>query len=261
MTEMQGYVAQLNRVLEEAVTGVLEHAQGAGSGVLYSAGVDSAVVAKLCQDAGHTPLLLCVGTERSKDRAFVERSQAHLDLPLRFVTVSEADVAEALPAVRDLLLGTDITPDKMHLSLGVGTYLACQVASQAGIGLLLSGQGADALFAGFHKYKRVPLEELPAVLERDARNAGRRDFVRDQAIAATFSIAYAAPFLAPSVVELALAIPPELKLGPAGNKLVLRELARRRGLPEFIAQRPKKAMQYSTGIEKVVTRLRRGEAE
>lgn len=255
MTEMQRYVTRLDRVLEEAVAGVLEHAGDAGIGVLYSAGVDSAVVAKFCQDAGYTPLLLCVGTERSKDRPFVERSQSYLDLPVQFVTVSEADIAEALPAVSALLLETDITPDKMHLSLGVGTYLACQVASDAGIGLLLSGQGADALFAGFHKYKRLPLEELPAVLEHDARNAGRRDFARDQAIATTFSVAYAAPFLAPSVVESALAIPPELKLGPAGNKLVLRELARQRGLPEFIAQRPKKAMQYSTGIEKVVTRL------
>ena len=257
MVEMTRYVAMLDTLLDEAVAATLVHAEGARPALLYSAGVDSAMLAKVCQDASYTPLLLSLGTDRSKDREFVERSRPHLDLPIQFITVSEDDIAEAVPAVRDLLHKAQIPPNLMHLSLGVGTYLACQVARQDGIGLLLSAQGADALFAGFHKYRSVPLDELPAVLERDAQNAMRTDFVRDRAIAATFSIEFAAPFLAPSVVELALSIPVELKLGPEGNKLILRELALQRGLPEFLARRPKKAMQYSTGIQRVVRRLQR----
>lgn len=252
---MGHYVALLDAALEEAVVTTLAQAEGASLALMYSAGVDSALLAKLCQDAGHAPLLLAVGTDRSKDREFVDRSRSHLDLPIQFIAVGEDNIAEAFPTVRNLLLEAEIAPDRMHLSLGVGTYLACQVVSRRGIELLLSGQGADALFAGFHKYQRVPLEELPAVLERDVQNALRNDFARDQAIAASFSIEFAAPFLTPSVVELALSIPADLKLGPRGNKLVLREVARQRGLPEFIAGRPKKAMQYSTGIEKVVKRL------
>lgn len=255
MSQMERYVQLLDDALQQAVTRVLAPIEGTDTALLYSAGVDSALVAKFCQDMGYAPLLLCVGTDRSKDREFVKRSRSYLDLPLQFVTVDADDIAEALPAVRELLSEAEVTSDKMHLSLGVGTYLACRVAFQRGIGLLLSGQGADALFAGFQKYQRVPLENLPAVLERDARNAMRRDFARDGTIAATFAIEFAAPFLDPRVVELALSIPPELKLGPDENKLILRKLARRRGLPEFIAGRPKKAMQYSTGIERIVKRL------
>lgn len=261
MTEMERYATELDNVLEKAVATALANVEGARPALMYSAGLDSAVVARFCQDAGHAPLLLSLGTERSKDREFVDRSRSHLDLPIQFVTVDEDDIAWALPAVRNLLLKAGITPDKMHLSLGAGTYLICHVARQAGVKLLLSGQGADALFAGFHKYQRVPPEELPAVLERDARNAMRRDFTRDHTIAAPFSIEFAAPFLTPGVVELALSIPADLKLGPSGNKLVLREVACRRGLPAFIAQRPKKAMQYSTGVEKIVKRLQRGEGQ
>ena len=255
MTEMRRYATTLGAVLEEAVAATLAQAEGGSPALLYSAGVDSALLAKVCQDAGYTPLLLSLGTARSKDREFVDRSRPYLDLPIQFITVGEDDIAEVLPTVRDLLQGARITPDLMHVSLGVGTYLACQVARQDGIGLLLSAQGADALFAGFHKYRSVPRERLPAVLERDAQKAMHTDFLRDRAVAAAFSIAFAAPFLTPSVVELALTIPVELKLGPEGNKLVLRELARQRGLPEFLAQRPKKAMQYSTGIQRVVRRL------
>lgn len=255
MTEMGPYVRELDTVLEEVVRAVLAEAGGIRSGLLYSAGVDSALLAKVCQDLGEAPLLLALGTHRSKDRAFVERSRPHLNLPVRFITVEAEDIARALPAVQSLLLAVEITPDLMHLSLGVGMYLACQVACQEGIGLLMSAQGADALFAGFYKYRNVPLKQLSAVLEQDVQKAMRTDFRRDQAIAASFSLKFAAPFLTPRLVNLALSIPAELKLGPAGNKLILRELARQRGLPEFIAQRPKKAMQYSTGIQRVVERL------
>ncbi|MFQ5856172.1 MAG: asparagine synthase C-terminal domain-containing protein [Anaerolineae bacterium] len=244
-------------VLEEAVATTLARAEGARPALMYSAGLDSALVAKICQDLGHAPLLLSLGTTRSKDREFVERSRPYLNLLIRFITVSVDDIAEALPAVRHLLQEAQVTPNKMHLSLGVGTYLTCQIARQEGIGLLLAGQGADALFAGFYKYRRLPLEKLPAVLGRDVQSAMRKDFARDQAIAASFSIQFAAPFLTPSVVELALTIPADLKLGPEGNKLVLRELAKQRGLPDFIALRPKKAMQYSTGIQRVVERLQK----
>ncbi|RME46582.1 MAG: asparagine synthase [Chloroflexi bacterium] len=256
MDEMERYVTLLDAALEEAVVAALTQAAGARPALMYSAGVDSAVLARVCQDAGYTPLLIAVGTTRSKDREFVERSRPYLALPVRFIEIAEADIAAALPAVRDLLQEAGVTPDKMHLSLGVGTYLACQVASRQGIGLLLSAQGADSLFAGFYKHRSVPPDELPAVLERDVQNALRNDFARDRAIAASFGMRFAAPFLAPAVVGLALSIPVDLKLGPAGNKLILRALARRRGLPEFIAQRPKKAMQYSTGIQKIVERLK-----
>lgn len=252
---MEQYLVRLDAALKEAVASAVSEGDRSHLGVLYSAGLDSALIAKFCQDLGYTPLLLAVGTDRSKDRPFIERSRPHFDLPIRFVTVAENQIDDALPAVEDCLLAAGITPDIMHRSLGVGTYLACQAAGETGIGLLLSGQGADALFAGFQKYQRVPLDELPAILARDVQSAAARDFARDQTIAAAFGIEFAAPFLAPDVVDVALAIPPELKLGPDGRKLILRELARRRGLPDFIAQRPKKAMQYSTGIERVVRRL------
>jgi asparagine synthase (glutamine-hydrolysing) len=253
MAEMEHDMARLDTVLQHAVWAALDH--GCHPAVLYSAGLDSALIARICQELGHTPLLLALGTSGSRDREFVERSTPYLGLPTEFITVDEHDIARALPAVDELLRAAGVPVDIMHRSLGVGMYLACEDAGRRGIGLLLSGQGADALFAGFQKYQRVPLDELPAVLERDVENAVRRDFVRDRAIARSFSVEFAAPFLDPGVVEVALSVPPELKLGPAGNKLVLRGLAEKRGLPDFIAQRPKKAMQYSTGIEKAVKSL------
>jgi asparagine synthase (glutamine-hydrolysing) len=46
-----------------------------------------------------------------------------------------------------------------------------------------------------------------------------------------------------------------LKIKNGVRKYILRELARKRGLPEEICSREKKAIQYSTGINKAVKRI------
>lgn len=259
-SDIATYAILVGTALEGATVASLAQIGDEDLALLYSAGLDSALLAKICQDVGHRPLLLSLGTQQSKDRRFVERSRSHLELPIEFVTVDTDDIAQAMPVTRDLLREAGVFSDftklnRIHLAIGVGTYLACQAARQRGIRHLLSAHGADALFAGFDRYHRVPAEELAATLERDVRTAIRTGVARDQAVTDAFSIQLVTPFLEPSVVELGLRIPIEHKLGPEANKLVLRDLAQQRGLPDFIARRPKKSMQYSTGVWRIMRDL------
>jgi len=258
--DIASYATALGVALEKAVAAGLARAGEGCRALLYSAGLDSTVLAQICHDIGHAPLLLSLGTSRSRDRRFVERSRAHFNLPVEFVAVEEEDIARALPLARDLLQKADVFSgfarlDRIHLSIGVAMILACQAAEPRGITQLLTAHGADALFAGFDRYNRVPPEKLPATLERDARRAVETGLVRDRAVTDRFSIQLLTPFLEPGLVELALSVPAAFKLGPQGDKLVLRELARQRGVPEFIAARPKKSIQYSTGIWTVMQQL------
>lgn len=260
VNDMGRYVGMLDAALETALTTALAGVDDRRLALLYSAGLDSALLARMCQDAAHSPLLLCLGTVESKDRRFVERSRPYLDLPIRFLLINEEDVADVLPTARNLLQQAGVFSDfeklnRIHLSIGVGVYLAARFVHEQGVNVLVSAHGADSLFAGFNRYKRVPREELDATLERDVGEALRTGLARDRAMTDPFSIRLVAPFLAPDVIELGLDIPTRLKLGKRGNKLVLRELARRRGLPQFIARRPKKSMQYSTGIWPLVREL------
>ena len=252
-TDLYRYAKSLGVALEGAVTNALGQPGCSQPALLYSAGVDSALLARICQDVGHTPLLLSIGTQDSQDREFVARPTADMGLPSLLINISPEDVATAMPTAANLLRDLGIKPalEKLwliHLSLAVGTFLACQAAHQEGIQLLLTGEGADSLFAGFDRYQRVDPQDLQATLDHDAQNSVQVGLKRDQATAALFSIHLAAPYLTQDVMELAAEIPIQCKLGPEGNKLVLRELARQRGVPQFIAQRPKKSLQYSTGI-------------
>jgi asparagine synthase (glutamine-hydrolysing) len=62
------------------------------------------------------------------------------------------------------------------------------------------------------------------------------------------------------MAEFATSLPLELKIDPnidPGRKLVLRKAAEEAGLPPWIASKPKKAVQYSTGVSSTLKKLAR----
>jgi asparagine synthase (glutamine-hydrolysing) len=72
------------------------------------------------------------------------------------------------------------------------------------------------------------------------------------------------PFSDLALVEWGLSIPPNLKLSKSPGsprKLVLRSLAMRLGLPDEISKRPKKAIQYSTGVNSAIRRISKSEGK
>ena len=66
------------------------------------------------------------------------------------------------------------------------------------------------------------------------------------------------PFAAFDLVEYALGLPVDLKFESKADslrKLVLRRVALNLGLPASIVDKPKKAVQYSTGINEAVKKI------
>jgi asparagine synthase (glutamine-hydrolysing) len=66
------------------------------------------------------------------------------------------------------------------------------------------------------------------------------------------------PFSDYSLIQWGLSIPPHLKLSKRAHgprKLILRNLAKRLGLHEKITNKPKKAIQYSTGVNRGLKKL------
>jgi asparagine synthase (glutamine-hydrolysing) len=64
------------------------------------------------------------------------------------------------------------------------------------------------------------------------------------------------------VVRFALSLPVNLKIESADDKLrkrVLRQAAKNLGIPASIADRPKKAVQFATGVDEALERLARKE--
>jgi asparagine synthase (glutamine-hydrolysing) len=81
---------------------------------------------------------------------------------------------------------------------------------------------------------------------------------RDLKICINLDVELRLPFGGFDLVEFALGLPADLKFEQKQDslrKLVLRKVALNLGLPSSIVEKPKKAVQYSTGINDAVKRI------
>lgn len=218
---------------------------GKKTGILFSGGLDSSIVALLASKYSDV-VLYTAGTENSQDLQWARKASEDLGLELREHVFAEEEVEEALPEIAFAIE----EPNPMNLAIGIPLYFATRLAREDGVKVLLSGQGADELFGGYAKYL-----ERPELMERDLMDLGERNLARDDKIAMLNGVEGRYPFLSMPVVLSALNTPLELKIANGTRKLILRKLALSTGLPEEIALRDKKAAQYGSGAQKVMERI------
>lgn len=221
------------------------------SGVLLSGGIDSSVVTTFVLKYFKEPLILSMGTDLSKDKPFVDMVTTHFKTSYEWVYLSEEDIYKALPVVSDLLRENNIEVTEMQRSLAVGYYLIFKRAQLKGIKGIVTGQGPDILFAGYYKYKGMSGSELENEIKKDLILL-ETDKKRDSAMATHFGITLLNPYLEQDFVEFSLTVPAELKLTNGVEKYFMRKWGEAKGLPQEIVNRPKKAFQYSTGLQKKV---------
>lgn len=227
-------------------------------GLFFSAGVDSSLIAKLCEELRIPITLISLTSQFSKDEQFLARTREFLKSPLvkRFVEFS--DVRRVLPKVRKVLEinSFDVTP--VTLSLATCYFLAGEEAKRNGAGVVVTAHGADTLFAGFYKYKQIPKSRLQEALDLEEQKLIKQGYRVEVEILKSLGLASYSPFIEEPIRDFARKLPLRYKLGQESNKILIRELAERKRLPEFIYNRPKKSLQYSTHINKMVLKASRG---
>ncbi|NOZ76606.1 MAG: hypothetical protein GXO65_02810 [Euryarchaeota archaeon] len=244
-------VEDLDRALLEAV----EKAAVGEFGVLFSGGLDSSLIVKYCMDLGRRPVLYSAGMAGSGELRHVREAGSAFGLEHRVVVIAMED----LPGLAGKVAAITGDPSPMTVGIGVPLYAAMKRAGEDGLDCVLCGQGADELFGGYHRYKAMEGAVLEEALRRDAEAVYRRDLQRDLALAEACSVRLKAPYLDPAVAELAGSIPVSWKLRGGRGKVILREVGRLRGLPEAIYDRKKKAVQYSSGVDRALRKLARRE--
>jgi asparagine synthase (glutamine-hydrolysing) len=139
---------------------------------------------------------------------------------------------------------------------------ASQASHKEGHGTMVVGQLADEIFGGYERYLRTYCSEGASSVRRmmahDVMTAHSLNFDRDEKATSPF-VDLGIPYASVELVRLGLSIEPALKFDCAKKerKIVLREAAKKFGIPVEIAERPKKAFQYSSGISKAVVRYMR----
>jgi asparagine synthase (glutamine-hydrolysing) len=216
-------------------------------GVLFSGGLDSALLAWELRRCPRLALST-VGTPHSPDLSSAEAGAAVLGVPWTPVTVASDEVLELARQLEDETRGLSRVARSVHVAFALAV-------ERAPVRTLLCGQGADELFLGYAHYRGLSPSEAKRRSEQDLEHVLKDDWPRSQRIARRLGRTVHAPYLERGFVDAALRVPIVLRLPHPMPKAFFRAWARHRGLPEVLAQRPKRALQFGSGVDRI---LRRG---
>lgn len=253
---MDDAAKQLQALLEESIQ---RRVQGLKEvAVAFSGGLDSSLVAFLASKCGVKVNLLHVSLENQVETEEAIKAADELNLPLQVHLFKDSDVENILPEVIDLIE----EPDPIKASIGVPFYWAAEKAAEAGFKVMLAGQGADELFGGYQRYVNECCkdgnEKVRKTMFNDVVRIHESNLERDLKITSFHDVELRVPFGSFDLAEFALSLPVELKIEnktDTQRKLVLRKMALNVGIPNLMSEKPKKAVQYSTGINDAIKRI------
>lgn len=238
-------MARLRDTIEAAVVKRLR--SDVPLGAFLSGGLDSSIIAALARRHVDELLTFAVGLEGSPDLLAARRVADHLGTRHHEIEIDVEDVRRALP---DVLFHLE-SFDRDLVRSAVPCYFVSQVAAQH-VKVVLTGEGADELFAGYTYYRDYT---DPRALHRELRRSisamHNINLQRVDRMTMAHGLEARVPFLDRSVIALAMEIDPLLKLPPnirgANEKWILRK-AFEDLLPPDIVWRDKAQFDQGSGV-------------
>ncbi len=217
--------------------------------IAFSGGVDSSTIAKIAKENSEVELFTA-GTENSQDLDYAKRIAAQLDLPLDITVLTPEN---SLWAYKELekQLGLDF----LKLEILVPVKLLARRAAEKGHKIMLFGSAAEELFVGYDRYYKYYEEgqDLAKILEDEFRTLPKRDIGWIKKVCLKEGIEARFPFYSKDIAQLMFSVPIEERMADKElKKGILREAAKILGTPEDAIERRKKALQYGSGVHKLL---------
>ena len=226
--------------------------------IAFSGGLDSSLVASFAKECGTDISLISVGLEGQPELQHAEAVAETLGLPFKAAAFTLDDVEKVFPEVLWLVE----EPSILKVSVAIPFFWASETASKLGYSVLLAAQGSDELFGGYSRYlreyKMAGVGAVEDALFRDTVLSYETNLERDNKACAFHNVELRLPFIDRDLIALALSLPLNLKIESSEDPLrkrILRKLAKNIGLPPTVYEKPKKAVQYTTGVDKALRKL------
>jgi asparagine synthase (glutamine-hydrolysing) len=220
-------------------------------GVAFSGGVDSSLLAKLCDQLRKQVTLVTIGFPGSHDINFAKSMASKMGMDHKVYEIDYGDFQEKLQHVRQAINCSNTS----HIENCVAYFYVSLLAKQNGLNVVLSANGCDELFCGYDRYRKVYCDgeaQIKRLMEESLVN----EFAligEIKTMATKLGIQVQQPFLSPKFIHFAKTIHIDEKIkGPDDmiRKHILRKAALALGVPEESAMKPKKALQYGSSIHK-----------
>lgn len=246
-SDMPPSPAACRRLLEASVERHLVMDEGVKVGVFLSGGLDSSILAALAKQKRHDVVALSIGFRGSED-------------------VQAACLASKWLSMRHIVRWTEMSEVKRRLRAAVWfaesynpvivmetllTMLLAECAAENGLKVVLSGEGADELFAGYGLFSHMDPDRRLHTRRELLRHIGDTECRRLDRGTMAATVEARVPFLDHALVDWAMRLPDETLVGEAGgrsfNKFILRSACKDLLPPELI-WRKKLAFDHGTGI-------------
>jgi asparagine synthase (glutamine-hydrolysing) len=217
-------------------------------GILFSGGVDSVVIAQIARQFAEITCYTA-GLEGSQDLEYAKRTAGEMGLEHKVRILKHEEV----PAYIGKVVGAIKEANIMKVGVGIPIFASCEIAKEK---RLLAGFGGEELFVGYAKFKKFSdWQDLQKKLWEGLYALGWKDKYRDCLIANKLGKEIRSPLLDFDVIRTVMRVHPRYKIDERQDKLLLRKIGKDIGLPEFVYNRPKKATQYGSGIDKAIRKL------
>lgn len=218
----------------------------------FSGGLDSSLLAVLSSRIRDVKLI-SVFAKGSRDEIDTKKYAKSLGLDFIGICITEKQIKKKVKKINSLIE----RQNPMDLAIGLAVNELALAANNIGCNELILGQLADELFGGYMKYlleyKTKSSKEAHAMMVYDTQIAYKTNFERDELATSPYA-ELLLPYASFEIAKYALSLPPKLKINIDNNdrKIVLREVAKKAGVPDNIVFKPKKAFQYSSNLQKLV---------
>jgi asparagine synthase (glutamine-hydrolysing) len=223
-------------------------------GAFLSGGLDSSIIAAVARQHMSELHTFSVGIEGSRDIEAARRVSRHIGSIHHEYIYSAHEVLDSLPEIVYHLESFD----QDLVRSAIPTWFCARLAAQE-VKVILTGEGADELFAGYTYYKGIP---DPQVLRSELRRSLTRlhniNLQRVDRMTMRHGIEARVPFLDRHAIELGSSVPIAWKLREVGGAPVEKWILRKAFedlLPSDIVWRKKEQFDEGSGMVDLLPQL------
>jgi asparagine synthase (glutamine-hydrolysing) len=234
--DIQMIVSKLADALRAVTAGIPDR-----SALAFSGGLDSSTILYLSPKSIRPYV---VGLPGSPDLLSARESAYLLKRDITIIEVDEDQILKAAFSVKK------IDPEIMITDLSFETvlYLTLLAVREE---QLVTGQGADEIFYGYHRFLTGETETNLASIEK----LFKITLPREKKMAKSIGKKILMPYLDPNIMQYS-SFDSSTHIKDGKNKILLRAAGLKLGIPDAVCQKEKKAAQYGSGVDKVLRKNR-----
>jgi len=210
--------------------------------ISLSGGLDSSIIGHFIKDRSPKAIVVITEDFIASDLSYSQIISKHLGIPLEIHNVSTEQILDGIKNTIKILKNFN----DIEIRNSVVMYVSLDALNKKGVKSVLTGDGADEIFAGYNFLLKKSETELTDELNRIKKIM----HFSSQEIAKKFGIKIESPFLDDRVMEFAQSIPLSMKVEQRNQKVFGKYILRKtfeEYLPTSIVWREKSPMQEGAG--------------